>query len=112
MQVVRGDFDADVSEKVVNHAYGMLIAGPALWFLGSIQNAFQLYQKAGTRVQLMHRAVSVPFVIATTLFLVSAVLFYESTYTLLPADVLARVSVHQYCPWERFTCSSCMFGRM
>lgn len=95
MQVVRGDFDADVSEKVISHAYGMLIAGPALWFLGSIQNAFQLYQKTDTRVQLMHNAVSIPFVISTTLILVSVILFYESTYTLLPADILARVSFHQ-----------------
>lgn len=95
LQVVRGDFDADVSEKVINHSYGMLIAGPALWLLGSIQNAFQVYQKTDTRVQLMQKAVSIPFVIATTLILVSAVLFYESTYTLLPADILARVSLHQ-----------------
>ncbi|XP_047340211.1 uncharacterized protein LOC124943780 [Impatiens glandulifera] len=59
------------SEK---HAMGMLIAGPALWVLGSILNSCQIYERADGHVQLLQHSVQIPFLIGSCMFLVGAIL--------------------------------------
>ncbi len=77
-QVARGAFDSDDVKMVTNHAYRLLIAGPLLWLLGSIHNAFQVYEKVDTKVQLLQKTVSIPFLIASTLFVISGILAAEN----------------------------------
>lgn len=56
------------------HALNMLIAGPALWVLGSIHNSCQIYERADGHVQILQESVLVPFLMGSLLFLVGAVL--------------------------------------
>jgi hypothetical protein len=77
-QVGRGAFDADDVKTVTNHAYRLLIAGPLLWLLGSIHNAFQVYEKVDTKVQLLQKTVAIPFLLASTLFVISGILAAEN----------------------------------
>ncbi|KAL6508349.1 hypothetical protein OROHE_021891 [Orobanche hederae] len=55
-------------------ALSMLIAGPALWLLGSIHNSCQIYERADGHVQILQESVLVPFLMASLLFLVGAIL--------------------------------------
>ncbi|KAL6541524.1 hypothetical protein OROGR_011010 [Orobanche gracilis] len=55
-------------------ALSMLIAGPALWLLGSIHNSCQIYERADGHVQILQGSVLIPFLLASLLFLVGAIL--------------------------------------
>lgn len=60
--------------KLEKHASNMLIAGPALWMLGSIHNSCQIYERADAHVQILQQSVHIPFLIGSLLFFVAAVL--------------------------------------
>lgn len=93
LQLARGAYRAEDTVLVTNHAYTLIIAGPVLWLLGSIHNAFQVYEKTDVRIQFMQKAVSIPFLIATTLLVVSGILSYQD-WPLPPAAIKARVCLH------------------
>lgn len=88
LRITQGTFDSIDVAKVTDHAYSLLIAGSAFWLLGSIHNAFQVYENTDTRVQFMQKTVSVPLLIANTLFLVATILSFE-TWNLAPVAVKA-----------------------
>ncbi|CAA0835298.1 Unknown protein, partial [Striga hermonthica] len=60
--------------KLERVALSMLIAGPALWLLGSIHNSCQVYERAGGHVQVLQQSVLIPFLMSSLLFLVGSVL--------------------------------------
>jgi len=91
LQITLGKLDSIDVAYVTNHAYSLVIAASAFWLLGSIHNAFQLYENTDTRVQFMQKTVSVPLLIANTLFLVASILSYE-TWTLPPIAKKAAVT--------------------
>ncbi|VFQ73034.1 unnamed protein product [Cuscuta campestris] len=62
-----------------DHAINLLIAGPALWVLGSILNSCQIYERAGGHLQLLQQGVHVPFLMASLLFLVASFLMSPDT---------------------------------
>ncbi|KAG0593342.1 hypothetical protein KC19_1G322200 [Ceratodon purpureus] len=64
--------DDEIQLKLVQ-SFRLVVAGSALWLLGSIHNAFQVYEKTGMRIQVLQKAVSVPCIIASELLLVSGV---------------------------------------
>ncbi|VFQ58268.1 unnamed protein product [Cuscuta campestris] len=66
-------------QKLENHAINLLIAGPALWVLGSILNSCQIYERAGGHLQLLQHGVHVPFLMASLLFLVASFLMSPDT---------------------------------
>jgi hypothetical protein len=49
MQMERG-----YRHSLAMHGLNLLIAGPALWCLGSVQNICQFYERASGHVQLLH----------------------------------------------------------
>ncbi|TVU33308.1 hypothetical protein EJB05_25118, partial [Eragrostis curvula] len=55
---------------LARHGLNMLIAGPALWCLGSIHNICQVYERASGHVQLLQKSVQIPFLLGSTLFLI------------------------------------------
>uniref|UniRef100_A0A5B7AVH6 Uncharacterized protein n=1 Tax=Davidia involucrata TaxID=16924 RepID=A0A5B7AVH6_DAVIN len=60
--------------KFEKHALNMLIAGPALWVLGSIHNLCQIYERADGHVQILQESVHIPFLMGSLLFLVGVIL--------------------------------------
>ncbi|OAY48419.1 uncharacterized protein LOC110617653 [Manihot esculenta] len=60
--------------KLERHALNMLIAGPALWVLGSIHNSCQIYERADGHVQILQGSVHIPFLMGSLLFFVGAML--------------------------------------
>jgi hypothetical protein len=52
----------------------MLIAGPALWLLGSIQNICQVYERANGHVQILQKCVQTPLLLGSTLFLIGGII--------------------------------------
>jgi hypothetical protein len=88
LRILKGTFASTEVAEVTDHAYSLLIAGSAFWLLGSIHNAFQVYENTDTRVQFMQKTVSVPLLIANTLFLVATILSFE-TWDLPPVAVKA-----------------------
>lgn len=56
------------------HALSLLIAGPVLWLLGSIDNSCQIYERAGGHVQILQESVLIPFLMGSMLFLTGAIL--------------------------------------
>lgn len=52
----------------------MLIAGPVLWLLGSIHNSCQIYERSDGHIQILQQSVHIPFLIASVLFTMGAVL--------------------------------------
>ncbi|GFP81081.1 hypothetical protein PHJA_000251400 [Phtheirospermum japonicum] len=60
--------------KMEQIALSMLIAGPALWLLGSIHNSCQIYERADGHVQILQESVLIPFLMSSLLFLVGAIL--------------------------------------
>ncbi|ONK81192.1 uncharacterized protein A4U43_C01F26310 [Asparagus officinalis] len=65
VQMARG-----YSYKLEKHALNLLIAAPACWVLGSIQNLCQVYERSNGHVQLLQKSVQIPFLMASLLFLV------------------------------------------
>lgn len=63
-----------VNFKVEKQAVNLLIAGPALWLLGSIHNSCQIYERADGHVQILQQSVNIPFLLGSLLFLVGALL--------------------------------------
>ncbi|KAM7499752.1 hypothetical protein LguiA_024166 [Lonicera macranthoides] len=61
-------------EHLEKHALNMLIAGPALWLLGSIHNACQIYERADGHVQVLQQCVHTPFLMGSLLFMIGAIL--------------------------------------
>lgn len=58
----------------------MLVAGPALWVIGSIHNSCQIYERADGHVQILQQSVHIPFLTGSLLFLLSAILnYYEQS---------------------------------
>ena len=96
-QITQGTFDSIDVAKVTDHAYSLLIAGSASWLLGSIHNAFQVYENTDTRVQFMQKTVSVPLLIANVLFLVATILSFE-TWNLPPVAIKAAVASCTFTP--------------
>ncbi|KAG0571082.1 hypothetical protein KC19_6G210100 [Ceratodon purpureus] len=88
LRITKGEFDSIEVAKVTDHAYSLLIAGSVFWLLGSIHNSFQVYVNTDTRVQFMQKTMSVPMLIACTLFLVAAILSFE-TWSLPPIAIIA-----------------------
>ncbi|KAG6391591.1 hypothetical protein SASPL_149347 [Salvia splendens] len=60
--------------KLETHALRMLIAGPVLWLIGSIHNSCQIYERSDAHIQILQEAVLIPFLLASVLFIVSAVI--------------------------------------
>lgn len=60
--------------KLERHALNMLIAGPALWVIGSIHNSCQIYERADGHVQVLQESVHIPFLMGSLLFLTGSVL--------------------------------------
>ncbi|CAK7324115.1 unnamed protein product [Dovyalis caffra] len=60
--------------KLERHALNLLIAGPALWVLGSIHNSCQINESANGHVKILQKSVHIPFLMGSLLFLVASVL--------------------------------------
>ncbi|KAF3782581.1 hypothetical protein EJ110_NYTH33898 [Nymphaea thermarum] len=60
--------------KLEKHASTLLIAGPALWLVGSIQNACQVYERADGLLQVLQKGVYLPFLMGSQLLLVAGIL--------------------------------------
>lgn len=65
--------DESTAINASKHAYRLLIAGPALWLLGSIHNSFQSYENTELEVQAYQRGVTLSFVTGSLLLLLSGV---------------------------------------
>ncbi|WVZ76993.1 hypothetical protein U9M48_024898 [Paspalum notatum var. saurae] len=59
--------------SLAQHGLNLLIAGPALWCLGSIHNICQVYERASGHVQLLQKSVQIPLLLGSTLFLVAGI---------------------------------------
>ncbi|KAI5058353.1 hypothetical protein GOP47_0026523 [Adiantum capillus-veneris] len=59
-------------------ALELLIAGSVCWVLGSLHNACQVYNRSSATLQLFQKAVYLPLLVASILFLVSSVLWFKS----------------------------------
>lgn len=55
------------------HGLNLLIAGPALWCLGSIHNMCQVYERANGHVQILQKSVQIPFLLGSTVFFIGGV---------------------------------------
>lgn len=58
--------------KLEKHAMRMLVAGPALWVLGSVHNSCQIYETADGHTQILQMSVHLPFLMGSLLFLVAS----------------------------------------
>ncbi|CAI0449867.1 unnamed protein product [Linum tenue] len=56
------------------HSLNMVVAGTAMWVLGSIHNVCQIYERADAHVQILQQTVQLPFLMGSLLFLVGAIL--------------------------------------
>lgn len=74
MQANKGVYEHRELHLKLVQAFRLVVAGAALWLLGAIHNAFQVYEKTGFRVQVLQKAVSLPCVVASELLLISGVL--------------------------------------
>jgi hypothetical protein len=68
MQMERG-----YRHGLARHGLNLLIAGPALWCLGSVHNICQVYERASGHVQLLQKSVQIPLLLGSTLFLVAGI---------------------------------------
>jgi hypothetical protein len=90
MQVGRGKYDEKEGENLTNYAIRLIIGGSGLWMFGSILNVSQVYERVDMRVQFMQKMVSIPFLMSSTLFLVSGILG-AGNFPYPPAVIKARV---------------------
>jgi hypothetical protein len=74
IRVNAGSYDQSEYKLKLTQAFRLVISGSALWLLGSIHNAFQVYEKANARVQLLQMATSLPFLVSSELLLLSGIL--------------------------------------
>ncbi|XP_043692877.1 uncharacterized protein LOC122643305 [Telopea speciosissima] len=56
------------------HSLSMLVAGPALWLIGSIHNLCQIYERADGHVQILQVSTQIPFLMGSLLFMVGSIL--------------------------------------
>jgi hypothetical protein len=70
----KGVYEHEEMHLKLVQAFRLVVAGSALWLLGAIHNAFQVYEKTGLRIQVLQKAVSLPCVLASELLLISGVL--------------------------------------
>ncbi|KAF0932911.1 hypothetical protein E2562_013111 [Oryza meyeriana var. granulata] len=56
------------------HGLNLLVAGPALWLLGSIHNICQFYERANGHVQILQKCVQTPLLLGSTLFLIGGII--------------------------------------
>uniref|UniRef100_A0A0D9VEF3 Uncharacterized protein n=1 Tax=Leersia perrieri TaxID=77586 RepID=A0A0D9VEF3_9ORYZ len=56
------------------HGLNLLIAGPALWLLGSIHNICQVYERANGHIQILQKCVQTPLLLGSTLFLIGGII--------------------------------------
>ncbi|GJM90781.1 hypothetical protein PR202_ga07092 [Eleusine coracana subsp. coracana] len=68
---------------LAKHGLNLLIAGPALWCLGSIHNICQVYERASGHVQLLQKSVQIPFLLGSTLFLIGGIINRHHSFKLL-----------------------------
>ncbi|CAH9110487.1 unnamed protein product [Cuscuta epithymum] len=76
---IKAEKGSDQFMELEKHGLNLLIAGPALWLLGSILNSCQIYERAGGHVQILQQSVHIPFLMASLLLLVGAILNYNDT---------------------------------
>ncbi|GAB4858416.1 hypothetical protein Ancab_009889 [Ancistrocladus abbreviatus] len=62
------------SYKLERHALNLLIAGSALWLIGSFHNSCQIYERSDGHVQILQESVQIPFLMGSLLFLIGAVI--------------------------------------
>ncbi|GAA0156556.1 hypothetical protein LIER_14030 [Lithospermum erythrorhizon] len=60
--------------KFEKHAMNLLVAGPALWLLGSIHNSCQIYERADGHVQILQQSVHLPLLMGSLIFLTAAII--------------------------------------
>ncbi|KAM0833026.1 hypothetical protein ACQ4PT_064521 [Festuca glaucescens] len=63
------------------HGLNLLIAGPALWLLGSIHNICQIYERASGHVQILQKSVQIPLLLGSTLYLVGGIVNRHHIHT-------------------------------
>ena len=63
------------------HGLNLLIAGPALWCLGSIHNICQIYERANGHVQILQKSVQIPLLLGSTLFFVGGIVNRNDIYS-------------------------------
>ncbi|KAL6629578.1 hypothetical protein ACP70R_029343 [Stipagrostis hirtigluma subsp. patula] len=86
---------------LTRHGLNLLIAGPALWCLGSVHNICQVYERASGHVQLLQKSVQVPFLLGSTLFLIAGVVNRHDRHSHSAFTLLGR-------SWAWF----CLFGSL
>ncbi|KAL5989280.1 hypothetical protein ACLOJK_010170 [Asimina triloba] len=65
---------------LVKHAVNLLSAGPVLWLMGSIHNAWQVYERADGHLQFLQKGVQIPFLMGSLLFFIGAALNMHAHY--------------------------------
>jgi hypothetical protein len=63
------------------HGLNLLIAGPALWLLGSIHNICQIYERASGHVQILQKSVQIPLLLGSTIYLVGGIVNRHDIHT-------------------------------
>ncbi|CAK9189897.1 unnamed protein product [Sphagnum troendelagicum] len=101
LEVGRGKYDEKQAENLTNHAFRLIIGGSGLWMFGSILNVSQVYERVDMRVQFMQKMVSIPFLMSSTLFLVSGILG-AGNFPYPPAVIKVRATA----VWIAITASS------
>ncbi|CAA6661045.1 unnamed protein product [Spirodela intermedia] len=82
------------SQRMEKQAVNTLVAGPALWLLGSIHNLCQVYERADGHVQILQKFVQIPFLMGSLLFLVGGVFnSREITVSPIPGESWAWLSL-------------------
>ncbi|XP_066325417.1 uncharacterized protein [Miscanthus floridulus] len=89
-------------ERGYRHSLNLLIAGPALWCLGSVHNICQVYERASGHVQLLQKSVQIPLLLGSTLFLIAGIVNRHDPRSRHSAFVLLGRS------WAWF----CLFGSL
>lgn len=85
--------------QLEQHALSLYIAGPLLWMVGSFHNSCQTYERADSCVQILQQSVLIPFLMASLLFLVAAVInnqehdaaIHHGLELLVSANILAYI---------------------
>ncbi|KAL5211527.1 hypothetical protein ABZP36_022374 [Zizania latifolia] len=63
------------------HGLNLLVAGPALWLLGSIHNICQVYERANANVQVLQKCVQTPLLLGSTLFLIGGIVNWHDIHS-------------------------------
>ncbi|XP_006648514.2 uncharacterized protein LOC102702258 [Oryza brachyantha] len=63
------------------HGLNLLVAGPALWLLGSVHNICQVYERANGHVQILQKCVQTPLLLGSTLFLIGGIVNWNGIHS-------------------------------